>query len=58
MRIGSKTEETMHFCFFVVLPPKGQIGLTKLLASNGQSICLLRQNQQSLLIDKDKLEAQ
>lgn len=57
MRIGSKTEETMHFCFFVVLPPQGQIGLTKLLASNGQSICLLRQNQQSLLIDKDKLEA-
>ena len=55
---GSKTEETMHFCFFVVLPPQGQIGLTKLLASNGQSICLLRQNQQSLLIDKDKLEAQ
>ena len=42
---GSKTEETMHFCFFVVLPPQGQIGLTELLASNGQSICLLRQNQ-------------
>ena len=42
---GSKTEETMHFCFFVVLPPQGKIGLTKLLASNGQSICLLRQNQ-------------
>ena len=58
MRNGSKTEETLHFCFFVVLPPQGQIGLTKLLASNGQSICLLRQNQQSLLIDKDKLEAQ
>lgn len=57
MRNGSKTEETMHFCFFVVLPTQGQIGLTKLLASNGQSICLLRQNQQSLLIDKDKLEA-
>ena len=45
MRNGSKTEETLHFCFFVVLPPQGQIGLTKLLASNGQSICLLRQNQ-------------
>ena len=45
MQNGSKTEETMHFCFFVVLPPQGQIGLTKLLASNGQSICLLRQNQ-------------
>ena len=39
---GSKTEETMHFCFFVVLPPQGQIGLTKLLDSEGQSICLLR----------------
>ena len=41
-RNGSKTEETMLFCFFVVLPPKGQIGLTKLLDSEGQSICLLR----------------
>ena len=41
-RNGSKTEETMHFCFFVVLPPQGQIGLTKLLDSEGQSICLLR----------------
>ena len=39
---GSKTEETVIFCFFVVLPPQGQIGLTKLLDSEGQSICLLR----------------
>ena len=39
---GSKTEETVFFCFFVVLPPQGQIGLTKLLDSEGQSICLLR----------------
>ena len=41
-RNGSKTEETVLFCFFVVLPPQGQIGLTKLLDSEGQSICLLR----------------
>jgi len=41
-RYGSKTEETVLFCFFVVLPPQGQIGLTKLLDSEGQSICLLR----------------
>ena len=39
---GSKIEETVFFCFFVVLPPQGQIGLTKLLDSEGQSICLLR----------------
>ena len=41
-RNGSKTEETVFFCFFEVLPPQGQIGLTKLLDSEGQSICLLR----------------
>ena len=54
-RNGSKTEETMVFCFFVVLPPQGQIGLTKLLDSEGQSICLLRLNCLSELHENCKL---
>ena len=52
---GSKTEETVLFCFFVVLPPQGQIGLTKLLDSEGQSICLLRLYCLSLSYDICKL---
>jgi len=54
-RNGSKTEETVFFCFFVVLPPQGQIGLTKLLDSEGQSICLLRLNCLSELHENCKL---
>ena len=54
-RYGSKTEETVLFCFFVVLPPQGQIGLTKLLDSEGQSICLLRLYCLSLSYDNCKL---
>ena len=54
-RNGSKTEETVFFCFFVVLPPQGQIGLTKLLDSEGQSICLLRLYCLSLSYDICKL---
>ena len=36
---GSKTEET---CFFVVLPPQGQIEFLELLDSEEEFICLLR----------------
>ena len=39
MWIGSKTEET---CFFVVLPPQGQIEFLELPFSEEEFICLLR----------------
>ena len=39
--MGSKTEET---CFFVVLPPQGQIEFLEPLEREEEFICLLRQS--------------